>query len=150
MCVSIADVVPAPEHYVRTCWRPDWPVVATSREESLRSYRLFAARDPRVLLGLDPEWTWEQRDLIELMADKCGVSADPAHTSGHDVIDLERTLVALDSFAARLGTAAASASRYSSGPVTRTVCSVSTPPLRTPCRRRDVPSSPPRRVALST
>ena len=32
--------------------------VATSREESLRSYRLFAARDPRVLLGLDPEWGW--------------------------------------------------------------------------------------------
>lgn len=30
--------------------------VATSREESLRSYRLFAARDPRVMLGLDPEW----------------------------------------------------------------------------------------------
>ncbi|WP_405885597.1 phosphatase [Streptomyces sp. NBC_01136] len=80
--------------------------VATSREESLRSYRLFAARDPRVLLGLDPEWTWQQRDLIELMADKCGVSADPMHTSGHDVIDPERTLVALDSFAERLGEAA--------------------------------------------
>ena len=36
--------------------------VATSREESLRSYRLFAARDPRVLLGLDPEWAWGERD----------------------------------------------------------------------------------------
>src|SRR3954447_20173025 len=70
--------------------------VATSREESLRSYRLFAARDPRALLGLDPEWTWRQRDLIELMADKCGVSADPRHVSGQDVIDPERTLTALD------------------------------------------------------
>ncbi|MFE9996625.1 phosphatase [Streptomyces avermitilis] len=80
--------------------------VATSREESLRSYRLFAARDPRVMIGLDPEWTWEPRDLIELMADKCGVSADPTHTSGHDVIDPERTLEALDAFAARLGKAA--------------------------------------------
>lgn len=80
--------------------------VATSREESLRSYRLFAARDPRLLLGLDPEWTWRQRDLIELMADKCGVSADPSHTSGHDVIDPERTLAALDAFAARLREAA--------------------------------------------
>ncbi|MEU9213602.1 phosphatase [Streptomyces sp. NPDC048415] len=77
--------------------------VATSREESLRSYRLFAARDPRVLLGLDPEYTWRQRDLIELMADKCGVSADPSHTSGHDVIDPELTLAALDAFAERLG-----------------------------------------------
>ncbi|MEU6098237.1 phosphatase [Streptomyces sp. NPDC047079] len=80
--------------------------VATSREESLRSYRLFAARDPRVLIGLDPEWTWGQRDLIELMADKCGVSADPRHTSGHDVIDPNRTLRALDAFAERVGRAA--------------------------------------------
>lgn len=59
-----------------------------------------------MLLGLDPEWTWRQRDLIELMADKCGVSADPAHTSGHDVIDPERTLAALEAFARRLGEAA--------------------------------------------
>jgi hypothetical protein len=82
--------------------------VATWREESLRSYRLFAARDPRVLIGLDPEWSWKQRDLIELMSDKCGVSADPACISGHDVIDPERTLAALDAFAARLGAVARS------------------------------------------
>ncbi|MFI1361170.1 phosphatase [Streptomyces sp. NPDC020898] len=81
-------------------------VVATSREESLRSYRLFAARDPRVLIGLDPEWAWQQRDLIGLMADRCGVSADPRHTSGCDVIDPERTLAALDAFAGRLSAVA--------------------------------------------
>ncbi|MFC7310741.1 phosphatase [Streptomyces monticola] len=80
--------------------------VATSREESLRSYRLFAARDPRVLLGLDPEWAWGDRDLIALMADKCGVSADPRHTSGPDVIDPERTLAGLEAFAERIATAA--------------------------------------------
>ncbi|MER5201080.1 phosphatase [Streptomyces sp. NPDC002755] len=80
--------------------------VATSREESLRSYRLFAARDPRVLIGLDPEWSWGQRDLIALMADKCGVSADPGCVSGHDVIDPERTLAALDAFAERLASVA--------------------------------------------
>ncbi|MFJ4618870.1 phosphatase [Streptomyces sp. NPDC088812] len=77
-------------------------VVATSREESLRSYRLFAARDPRLLIGIDPERTWEVRDLVALMAAKCGVSADPADVSGHDVIDPERTLAALDAFAERL------------------------------------------------
>ncbi|MFD7137741.1 phosphatase [Streptomyces sp. NPDC059894] len=76
--------------------------VATTREESLRSYRLFAARDPRVMIGIDPEKTWEVRDLVELMAAKCGVSADPADVSGHDVIDPERTLAALDVFAQRL------------------------------------------------
>ncbi|MBJ3813216.1 phosphatase [Streptomyces flavofungini] len=81
--------------------------VATSREESLRSYRLFAARDPRILLGLDPEWSWGAGDLLRLMADKCGVSDDPRHTTGSDVIDPERTLAALDAFAERLREAAA-------------------------------------------
>ncbi|MFJ5780266.1 phosphatase [Streptomyces sp. NPDC093094] len=80
--------------------------VATSREKSLRSYRLFAARDPRVLIGIDPERAWGQSDLIELMADKCGVSADPLCTSGHDVIDPQRTLDALDAFAERVAAAA--------------------------------------------
>ncbi|MEW1718362.1 phosphatase [Streptomyces sp. NPDC093109] len=81
--------------------------VATSREKSLRSYRLFAVRDPRVTLGLDPEWAWDERDLLRLMADKCGVSDDSDHVSGPDVIDPERTLSALDAFADRLGWAAA-------------------------------------------
>ncbi|MCX5607303.1 phosphatase [Streptomyces sp. NBC_00047] len=80
--------------------------IATSREESLRSYRLFAARDPRVLLGLDPEWAWGEGDLLRLMADKCGVSADPAHVSGPDEIDPERTMAALEAFAGRLRAAA--------------------------------------------
>nr|WP_107486540.1 phosphatase [Streptomyces sp. 13-12-16] len=81
-------------------------VVGTTREESLRSYRLFAARDPRLLIGLDPERVWGERELLALMADRCGVSADPAHTFGHDVIDPERTLAALDAFAERLAVAA--------------------------------------------
>ncbi|MDO0926404.1 phosphatase [Streptomyces sp. TG1A-8] len=80
--------------------------VATSREDSLRRYRLFAARDPRVLIGIDPERPWGQRDLLALMADRCGVSADPRHVSGPDVIDPERTLGALDAFAERIGAAA--------------------------------------------
>lgn len=40
------------------------------------------------------------------MADRCGVSADPAHVSGPDVIDPERTLAGLDAFAGRLADAA--------------------------------------------
>ncbi|MFE3743090.1 phosphatase [Streptomyces sp. NPDC059096] len=81
--------------------------VATSREESLRSYRLFAARDPRVTIGIDPEWAWDERDLLALMADRCGVSRDSDHVAGPDVIDPELTLRALDAFAERLGEAAA-------------------------------------------
>ncbi|WP_328537387.1 phosphatase [Streptomyces sp. NBC_00344] len=79
--------------------------VATARETSLRSYRLFAARDPRVTLGLDPEQCWDEGDLLRLMARKCGVSGDPRHVSGPDVIDPERTLAALDAFADRLAAA---------------------------------------------
>jgi hypothetical protein len=81
-------------------------VVATSREESLRSYRMFAARDPRALLGLDPQRAWGVQELVALMADKCGVSNDFEHVSGPDMIDPELTLTALGAFAARVGEAA--------------------------------------------
>ncbi|MCM2394035.1 phosphatase [Streptomyces albipurpureus] len=81
--------------------------VGTQREGSLRSYRLFAARDPRVTLGLAALGEWSAWDVMALMADRCGVSADPAHRVGPDVIDPERTLRALDAFAERLGQVAA-------------------------------------------
>ncbi|MCC2279814.1 phosphatase [Streptomyces sp. ET3-23] len=81
-------------------------VVATSREGSLRRYRAFAAGDPRVLIGLEPEYDWRFEDLLRLMSNRCGVSADPQHTSGQDVIDPERTIVALGAFAERLAAVA--------------------------------------------
>ncbi|MFG2401321.1 phosphatase [Streptomyces lydicus] len=80
--------------------------IATAREKSLGRYRLFAARDPRVLLGLDPERDWPFGEVLRLMGQKCGVSVDPAHTSGPDEIDPDRTIAALDRFADRLGAAA--------------------------------------------
>jgi hypothetical protein len=40
------------------------------------------------------------------MAEKCGVSGDLDQVSGHDVIDPELTLAALDAFAARIAVAA--------------------------------------------
>jgi hypothetical protein len=80
--------------------------VSTSREKSLHSYRLFAARDPRQTLGLDPEGVWGTAELLRLMADRCGVSPDPEDTAGQDVIDPDCTVAALDAFAERLGRAA--------------------------------------------
>ncbi|UQA94577.1 phosphatase [Streptomyces halobius] len=80
--------------------------IATMREKSLGRYRLFAARDPRVLLGLDPERDWPVGEVLRLMGQECGVSADPAHTFGPDVIDPDRTIAALDRFADRVGEAA--------------------------------------------
>ncbi|MFB6439042.1 phosphatase [Streptomyces sp. NPDC056411] len=79
--------------------------IATAREKSLGRYRLFAARDPRVLLGLDPERDWSFGEVLRLMGQKCGVSVDPARTSGPDVIDPDRTIAALDRFAERIGEA---------------------------------------------
>jgi hypothetical protein len=79
---------------------------ATTREKSLLRYRLFVARDPRVLIGLEPENDWSLRELLALMAEQCGVSADPATVSGQDTIDPERTIQALDRFAERLYAAA--------------------------------------------
>ncbi|MFI9203806.1 phosphatase [Streptomyces sp. NPDC053048] len=84
--------------------------IATQRERSLNRYRMFAARDPRALIGLEPKYDWRFADLLHLMSQRCGVSADPKHTSGHDVIDPDRTMVALDAFADRLATVAAAGS----------------------------------------
>ncbi|UGY95163.1 phosphatase [Streptomyces gobiensis] len=80
--------------------------IATTREKSLRRYRLFAARDPRTLLGLEPERDWTVPQLLTLMAKECGVSADPATVSGQDTIDPDQTIAALDAFAERLALAA--------------------------------------------
>lgn len=81
--------------------------VATAREENLRSYRQFAAGDPRALLGIDPAGRWTEDRLLRLMAARCGVSPDPGHTAGGDSIDPDLTLAALDAFAGRLAAAAA-------------------------------------------
>ncbi|SDL34464.1 Phosphatase [Streptomyces indicus] len=59
-----------------------------------------------MLLGLDPQRVWGARDLLALMADKCGVSPDPEDREGGDVIDPELTLAGLDAFARRLAAAA--------------------------------------------
>lgn len=79
--------------------------VATPRDKCLRRYQQFAARDPRALLGLEPERDWSAAGLLRLMADRCGVSGDPGRLSGTEVIDPDRTLRALRAFARRLGRA---------------------------------------------
>ena len=73
--------------------------VATPREDNLSKYARFARRDPEVLLGLDPEGEWTETDVLALMAERCGVSPDPAHRHGQDVIDPELTIRALDALA---------------------------------------------------
>src|SRR2546423_11191300 len=79
--------------------------VATAREDNLRKYAMFAERDPYHLFGLEPERVWTQADVVKLMADRAGVSADPKYRFGQDHIDVDLTLDALDRFADRLGEA---------------------------------------------
>jgi hypothetical protein len=85
--------------------------VATPREDNLRKYAMFVERDPYHLFGLEPERVWTLTDVIKLMAERCGVSADPGYRHGQDHIDVERTLDGLDRFADRLKIAAAERQR---------------------------------------
>ncbi|HEY0487464.1 MAG TPA: phosphatase [Mycobacteriales bacterium] len=81
--------------------------VATPREGNLANFRRLARREPLYLFGLEPEAAWTFEDVLALMAERCGVNPDPAHTYGQDTIDPDRTLDRLDAMADRLGEAAA-------------------------------------------
>ncbi|MGH3343721.1 MAG: phosphatase [Carbonactinosporaceae bacterium] len=80
--------------------------VATPRENNLRNYRMMSARDPHYLFGLAPRGPWSPEGVLALMADRVGVSPDPAYRSGPDTIDPDRTIDRLDEMAARIGKAA--------------------------------------------
>jgi hypothetical protein len=80
--------------------------VATTREQSLARYRLFAARDPRALIGLAPDCEWDVPKLLALMAERCGVRPGPVPATGREHIDPDLTIAALDAFAERLAAAA--------------------------------------------
>jgi hypothetical protein len=79
--------------------------VATPRENNLLHYRLLADRDPHYLLGLDPSTELTAAFVLELMAERVGVSPDPEHRFGVDTIDPELTVAALDRYADRLAAA---------------------------------------------
>ncbi|MFC5720330.1 phosphatase [Streptomyces gamaensis] len=92
------------DHLVRT--RIAGPV-ATPRENNLGHYRSLAAGDRDFWFGLElgDRWT-DERDVLAVMAERCGVSPDPAHGSGQDTIDPELTVAALERAAALLRKAA--------------------------------------------
>jgi Phosphatase len=63
-------------------------------------------REPHFLLGLQPEGSWSPAEVLALLARRCGVDPDPAHTHGKDTIDPDRTIERLEAMAARLQEAA--------------------------------------------
>lgn len=80
--------------------------VATSRENNLKNFEKLSARDPAYLFGLEPTGVWSSDEVLGLMAERCGVSPDPAYRQGQDTIDPDRTINRLDAMAERLRTAA--------------------------------------------
>jgi hypothetical protein len=80
--------------------------VATPREGNLANFARMSRREPLYLFGLDPAGSWTPAEVLALMAERCGVSPDPAHTFGPDTIDPDRTLDRLDAMADRLRAAA--------------------------------------------
>lgn len=87
------------EHLVRTAIAGD---VATSRENNLDHYRSLALRDPHYLFGLTFEGEWSYHDVLALMSEKVGVTADPGHREGPDTIDPERTIDAVEEMGDRI------------------------------------------------
>jgi hypothetical protein len=80
--------------------------VATSREDNLRKYTMFADRAPGAMFGLEPRGGWDFADILDLMARRVGVSPDPSYRRGPDRIDAALTVAGLDRMAERLAAAA--------------------------------------------
>jgi hypothetical protein len=86
--------------------------VATSRENNLDHYRELSAGNRHYWLGLELADRWsDPQSVLELMAERCGVIADPAHRHGQDTIDPELTVDALERAAVVLRKAAAGGQR---------------------------------------
>lgn len=79
--------------------------VATPRENNLRNMRRLAAGDEDVWFGLTPR-PMSLAEVLAVMAERAGVSPDPAHTEGGDTIDPALTLAGLEEMAERLARAA--------------------------------------------
>jgi len=80
--------------------------VATTRQNNLENFGRMSRREPLYLFGLRPAGRWSYEDVLALMAERCGVVADPAHTSGQDTIDPDRTIDRLAAMGDRIMLAA--------------------------------------------
>lgn len=85
--------------------------VGTPREVNLRSYRRLADGIAYNRFGLEFARDWTPEAILEVMARRCGVSADPALTEGQDWIEPDRTIEELVAAGDLLREAAAAKSR---------------------------------------
>ncbi|MHB9861561.1 phosphatase [Streptomyces sp. YIM S03343] len=92
------------DHLVKTRIAGD---VATPRENNLNHYRRLANGERHFWLGVELGDRWsDEQDVLAVMAERVGVSDDPAHRYGQDTIDPELTVDALERMAGRLRKAA--------------------------------------------
>ncbi len=80
--------------------------VATTRDNNLENFGRMSRREPLYLFGLEPVGRWSFDDVLDLMAKRCGVVADPEHATGADTIDVDATIERLEAMAERIGQAA--------------------------------------------
>lgn len=104
MTVSLPTRSALRDHLVATRIAGD---VATTRQNNLENFGRMSRREPNWLFGLEPAGRWSFDDVLALMVDRCGVSADREHRSGQDTIDPDLTLERLDAMAERIALAAA-------------------------------------------
>lgn len=76
--------------------------IATPRGDSLSKYRRLADRDGAVTFGMTFVKRWTFEDVLALMVELVGVSADLDYVSGPDYVDPERTVDALERMASRI------------------------------------------------
>lgn len=96
------------EHLVRSRIAGD---VATSREDNLRNAARMAQGLEKYHFGLVPRGSWTAEAVVAVMAERCGIVADPLHTQGPDTIDPDLTLDQLERWRQRLAKAAAGKER---------------------------------------
>jgi hypothetical protein len=81
--------------------------VATSREDNLRNARRMSQGLPSYDFGLVPRRPWSYEQVVEVMAQRCGIRGDLAYERGPDTIDVDLTVAQLERWRERLAKAAA-------------------------------------------
>ena len=85
--------------------------VATPREENIRNAGRMAEGRVKYDFGLVPRRAWTTDEVMEVMARRCGTSADLAVRAGVDTIDPDLTVAQLERWRDRLAKAAAGGQR---------------------------------------
>lgn len=85
--------------------------VDTPREDNLRNALRMSQSLPRYDFGLVPRRSWSYEQVVQVMAERCGISSDLSYEEGPDTIDPDLTVAQLERWRERLAKAAANRER---------------------------------------